>query len=103
MKKSKKNVVILKVKKYIYLFLVIGIFGNKSDLVNEEEVDEIKVREFAKDINALFQRTSARNGTGINDSFMQLIKNYFKDNKNEKDNKGAELKNISAKKKSSWC
>ncbi len=34
---------------------------------------------------------------------MQLIKNYVQDNKNEKDNKGAELKNINAKKKSSWC
>ena len=94
--------VILKVKNYL-IILAIGIFGNKSDLINEEEVDESEVRTFAKEINALFQRTSARNGTGINDSFMQLIKNYFKDNKNEKDNKGAELKNISAKKKSSWC
>ena len=94
--------VILKVKNYL-IILAIGIFGNKSDLINEEEVDESEVRTFAKEINALFQRTSARNGTGINDSFMQLIKNYVQDNKNEKENKGAELKNINGKKKSSWC
>ena len=90
--------VILKVKNYL-IILAIGIFGNKSDLINEEEVDESEVRAFAKEINALFQRTSARNGTGINDSINKLINNYVQDNVIQNDNKGLDLNNISQSKK----
>ena len=86
--------VILKVKNYL-IILAIGIFGNKSDLINQEEVDESEVRTFAKEINALFQRTSARNGTGINDSINKLINNYVQDNVIQNDNKGLDLNNIS--------
>ena len=89
---------ILKVKNYL-IILAIGIFGNKSDLINEEEVDESEVRTFAKEINALFQRTSARNGTGINDSINKLINNYVQDNVIQNDNKGLDLTNISQSKK----
>ena len=93
---------ILKVKNYL-IILAIGIFGNKSDLINQEEVDENEVRAFAKQINALFQRTSARNGTGINDSVIKLINNYVKDNVIQNDNKRLDLKKSMTQAKSGCC
>ena len=55
-----------------------AIFGNKSDLVEEEKVDEEVVREYAKEIDAIFGRTSAKTGNGINDSINKLISAYLK-------------------------
>ena len=56
--------------------LVIGILGNKSDLIDKEEVDESEVREYAKSINAVYGRTSALNGSGIKDTFKEIIKKF---------------------------
>ena len=55
-----------------------AIFGNKSDLVEEEKVDEEVVREYAKEIDAIFGRTSAKTGNGINDSINKLISAFLK-------------------------
>ena len=55
-----------------------AIFGNKSDLVEEEKVDEEGVREYAKEIGAIFGRTSAKTGNGINDSINKLISAFLK-------------------------
>ena len=55
-----------------------AIFGNKSDLVEEEKVDEEVVREYAKEIGAIFGRTSAKTGNGINDSINKLISAFLK-------------------------
>ena len=56
--------------------IIIAICGNKSDLIEEEKVDEEKAREFAEQIGALFFLTSAKNATGINDLFIQFAKKY---------------------------
>ena len=45
--------------------LIIAIAANKSDLYEQEEVDEEKVRAFAKEIDAIFKLTSAKNASGI--------------------------------------
>jgi signal recognition particle receptor subunit beta len=63
---------------------VLAIFANKSDLIEKEEVDEAKVRKYAKSIDADFVRTSARNGNGINETIIKLIKKYINGNKIKK-------------------
>ena len=56
--------------------IIIAICGNKSDLIEEEKVDEEKAREFAEQIGALFFLTSAKNAMGINDLFIQIAKKH---------------------------
>ena len=56
--------------------IITVICGNKSDLINQEKVDEEKAREYAKEIGALFCLTSAKNAYGINDLFIQIAKKY---------------------------
>ena len=50
--------------------IVIGIAGNKCDLYEEEDVSENEAREFAEQIGAVFELTSAQNNTGINELFL---------------------------------
>ena len=52
--------------------IVIGVAGNKSDLYENEEVKEDEAREWAKEIGAVFELTSAQNNTGINDLFLNV-------------------------------
>ena len=52
--------------------IVIGVAGNKSDLYENEEVKEDEAREWAKEIGAVFELTSAQNHTGINDLFLNV-------------------------------
>jgi small GTP-binding protein len=58
--------------------LILIIVGNKSDLTDEEEVDEDTARKFAEDLNAMFFTTSAKNYSGICDLFIQIAKKYTK-------------------------
>ena len=76
--------------------IVIGVAGNKSDLYENEEVKEDEAREWAKEIGAVFELTSAQNNTGINDLFLNVGYKYldpsFKPeieigNKEDKENK----------------
>ena len=52
--------------------IVIGVAGNKCDLYENEEVKEDEAREWAKEIGAVFELTSAQNNTGINDLFLNV-------------------------------
>jgi hypothetical protein len=45
--------------------LVVAIAANKSDLYESEDVEEEKVRAFAKEIDAVYKLTSAKNASGI--------------------------------------
>ena len=60
--------------------IIIGIAGNKYDLEEDEnDVDENKVREFAKSINAKFKMVSAKtNGKGFINFLQQLLIDYIK-------------------------
>lgn len=75
--------------KFIYKFLVIGIIGNKYDLIEKEEVKEEEVEKFAKEINGIYGFTSAKDGTGIKDiiekGFEKFVEKYSDTNKT-KDN-----------------
>ena len=62
------------------MFIVLGIAANKSDLFDKEEVDEDEVREFAKEIGAIFRLTSAYNSSGIDELFTALGRKYLDPN-----------------------
>ena len=56
--------------------IILVVVGNKSDLIESQNVDEGEAREVAKKLNALFLETSAKNQSGINDLFIQIAKKY---------------------------
>ena len=72
--------------------IILGIAGNKSDLYENEEVNEEEAREFSKNINAIFNLTTAKNNEAINYLIKDLLTkyiengNYEKDLENEKNN-----------------
>jgi small GTP-binding protein len=49
--------------------VIIAIVVNKSDLYEYEEVTEDEAKEFAKSVNAIYQQTSACNGSGVKELF----------------------------------
>ena len=64
------------IKNYCSNDIVLAICANKSDLNNEEKVDEEEARNFAKNSEAIFCSTSAKNDYGITDLFLQIAKKY---------------------------
>ena len=91
---------------------IVGIAGNKYDLEdNEDDVDENKVREFAKSINAKFKMVSAKtNGIAFINFLQELLNDYIKKNngKIEKDTDSVALnkknhKNKIKNKKNKCC
>ncbi len=54
-----------------------ALVGNKSDNYQYEEVNDAEGKTLAKKINAVFQRTSAKKGTGINELFNRLGKRFL--------------------------
>ena len=53
--------------------------ANKSDLIDNETVDENESRAFAQEIGATFHQTSAKNSYGINEMFLDVAKKYTGD------------------------
>ena len=56
--------------------ITFGIAGNKIDLYSKEEVDEKEVKDYCKEINALFFKTSAKENTFIDAIFTGLGKKF---------------------------
>ena len=59
---------------------VIGIAGNKKDLVMKEEVPEEEAQKFADDKNVPLKLTSAKNPLSFNSFLEDLIKKYIEKN-----------------------
>ena len=57
--------------------LIIGIAGNKCDLLTEEIVSENEVKELATKIGATFQLTSAKTNIGIDTLFQKLGERFL--------------------------
>ena len=75
-------------KKIILIFyLVIFLVGNKSDEYKLKQVPEEEAKSFAKEINAIYQLVSVKDGTGINELFYYIGKKYLHPNWNKEDEK----------------
>ena len=68
-----------KLCKYIFILfiiffnnIVLAIAANKYDLYEEEDVDENEAKSLAEEINAVFQKTSAKSANGIDDLFIKI-------------------------------
>ena len=72
-----KNYWVNQIKESLKENIILVIAANKSDLSEKEEVDEVMAREFARELNALFFRTSAKNSIGIDDLFFEIAKKYI--------------------------
>ena len=85
-----------------FILIVLAIAGNKDDLVGEEIVSEEEVNELAKNLGAIFIRTSAKESYGINELFNDIgkkllepkpIANQVKEDKNSELNKNNPIAN----------
>ena len=80
-----------------------AIAGNKDDMYENEEVDEKEAKNLANELNAVFQKTSAKESHGVEDLFIKIgekilnpngvnnndtqnIKNKTNNDNNRKDN-----------------
>jgi small GTP-binding protein len=64
--------------------IVVGVAGNKSDLIFEEKVTEEQGKEYAEKNKAIFAQLSAKeNKFAIDDFFMLLTKEYLEKIKNK--------------------
>lgn len=52
--------------------IIIGIAANKSDKINEEQVNEEEARKYAESVGAIFMSTSAYNASGVDELFKQV-------------------------------
>ena len=58
--------------------IVLAIVGNKEDLYDNEEVDEDEAKNLAKDLNAIFQKTTAKETNGsVDDLFMKIGQKFL--------------------------
>ena len=62
---------------YLFYFIVLAIAGNKDDMYADEDVDETEVKNFADELNAIFQKTSAKSSNGIEDLFVKIGKKFL--------------------------
>ncbi|MHA1689492.1 MAG: Rab family GTPase [Promethearchaeota archaeon] len=70
------------IKKYCGDLPVI-LFGNKIDLVDENELNEEEIKQLVKERNFLgYYRTSAKTGVGVYEGFQRIIKELYARYKN---------------------
>ena len=60
--------------------VIFGVAGNKNDLYMDEKVDKNEVRNFCKEINAVFKFTSAKQNTSIDELFIELGEKFLNSN-----------------------
>jgi len=56
--------------------VILALAGNKSDMYEFEEVTEEEAKAYAKEINAIFQKTSAKMENGVNELFTMIAKKF---------------------------
>ncbi len=71
------------IKKYCGNIPIV-LFGNKMDLVNDEELDESRVEEIVDKRDFLgYYKTSAKTGNGVYKSFQAIIKDLYEKYKDQ--------------------
>ena len=63
--------------KLLFIFIVLAIVGNKGDMYENEEVEEEEAKAFAKEYNAIFIKTSAKESYGIDDLFHKIGERFL--------------------------
>ena len=68
-----------------------AVAGNKNDMYEYEEVPEAEAKNYAKEIDAIFQTTSAKVASGIDELFKMIGEKFLHPNNQEaiKNNKGS--------------
>ena len=56
---------------------IYAVVANKNDLYETQQVNDEEGRAFAREINGIFQSTSAKSDLGINNLFENIGKKYF--------------------------
>ena len=56
----------------------VGLFGNKSDLVDKRVVTQEEINDLCKEENLVYFETSAKNNTGINEGFSKIASMAYK-------------------------
>ena len=56
--------------------IILAIVANKIDLFEREQVDTAFAKKYAKEMNASFVQTSAKDSSGINKLFLEIAKKY---------------------------
>ena len=79
----------------------VGLFGNKSDLVDKRVVTQEEINDLCKEENLVYFETSAKNNTGIKEGFSKVATMAFKIF-GKVENKGQKL-NTKKKKQKSNC
>ena len=74
-----KSVWYPELKEYGEKLKILALVGNKLDKYLEEEVKEEEAKKFAEEINAIYAKTSAMEGTNIEDLFNNLAEKYLTD------------------------
>ena len=79
----------------------VGLFGNKSDLIDKRVVTQEEINDLCKKENLVYFETSAKNNTGIKEGFSKVATMAFKIF-GKVENKGQKL-NTKKKKQKSKC
>ena len=56
----------------------VGLFGNKSDLIDKRVVTQEEINDLCKEENLVYFETSAKNNTGINEGFSKIASMAYK-------------------------
>ena len=62
--------------------IIVAVVANKSDDYMEQQVDMKEGKNLAKELNAIFQTTSAKLGTGVNELFTLIAEKFIDPTKN---------------------
>lgn len=65
--------------------IIFAIAANKSDLYEQEAVDEIEARKYAKEAGAIFAKTSALDASGIDNLFIEIGVRFIRSDENKHD------------------
>ena len=60
-----------------------ALAGNKNDMYEHEEIEENEGKDLAKELGAIFQKTSAKESTGVEDLFIRIAKKFINPNATE--------------------
>ena len=69
----------------MFIDIVLALAGNKNDMYEHEEVEEEEGVELGKELGAIFQKTSAKEATGVEELFYKIGKKLINPNDNNEE------------------